>query len=151
MLMGCGKESIIKKYNVSTGDYNIMNETASTMNKLYKLRSSIRKFYLSADTSSLTESIYKSIRKNYCTSVESCLVNISNYSISVQCKPCTATATKNEIIKTVIRKLKNFIMDNSEIVQLLDEDPKLIKATLDSSDSFVCDVYIIGDTISFLL
>ena len=149
--MGCGKESIIKKYNVSTGDYNIMNETASTMNKLYKLRSSIRKFYLSADTSSLTESIYKSIRKNYSTSVESCLVNISNYSISIQCKPCTSVATKHEIQKTVIRKIKNFIMDNSEIVQFLGEDPKLIKATLESSDSFLCDAYIIGDTISFLL
>ena len=149
MITGYGKESIIKKYNV--GDTVGMNQSIETMNKLYNLRSSIRKLYTSVDTAPLTNSISRAISKNFSSYVDTCIVNISNYSITINCKPLVSNEVRSDIIRTVVRKIKNFVIDNSDITKLLDEDPKAIKSTLDSSDSFICDTYIMGDSISFLL
>lgn len=149
MITGYGKESIIKKYNV--GDTVVMNQSIETMNKLYNLRSSIRKLYTSVDTTPLTNSISRAISKSFSEYVDTCVVNISNYSITINCKPLVSNEVRSDIIRTVVRKIKNFIIDNSDIVKLLEEDSRVIKNTLDLSDSFVCDTYIIGDSISFLL
>lgn len=149
MITGYGKESIIKKYNV--GDTVGMNQSIETMNKLYNLRSSIRKLYTSVDTAPLTNSIYRAISKNFSSYVDTCIVNISNYSITINCKPLVSNEVRSDIIRTVVRKIKNFVIDNSDITKLLDEDPRAIKSVLDSSDSFICDTYIMGDSISFLL
>ena len=124
---------------------------SETMKQLYKLRSGIRKLYNSSDTSRLKDSIYKSLTRSYSSNIDSCIISLDNYSITITCKPLTSVNTKKDIINTVVKKLKNFIVDHSEISSILEEDTKQIKSTLELSDSFVCDTYIMGDTISFLL
>ena len=128
-----------------------MNETSTTMTKLYNLRNSIRKLYTSTDTSTLSDSISRGLHRSFNNFIDSYTINFSNYSITINCKPLTSTKTKSDIINSVMKKLRSFVIDNTDILACLEEDSIAVKSAINSSDAFVCDSYIIGDTISFLL
>ena len=146
--MGYGQRSIIKRYQ---GEGNIMNETSATMTKLYNLRNSIRKLYTSVDTLQLSSSISAGLYRRFNNYIDSHSINFSNYNITIVCMPATSTKTKSDIISFVTKKLKSFILENTEIISCIEEDPNLTKSVINSSNAFVCDSYIVGDTISFLL
>lgn len=120
-----------------------------TDEKYYEFRKEIRKLYkndvrLNGD---LCSKILEIRDKERC--VEYINVSLADFNISIEVSEDTPEDKTNSIVDTIIRRISKFIADNINELNITDRE--LFTKFIDPSGYLLCDVIVLGKSITIYL